>query len=136
MQVIARVTLGIMLMIAGTSHLSVARDSFQAQVPDWVPLDKDLTVVLSGIVEMALGAALAFWAKKRVFWGFFAAIFFILVFPGNLSQWTNHRGAFGLDTGTARFVRLFFQPVLIVWALWSSGAWAARNEIDKPGVKH
>lgn len=131
LQMIARVTLGMALMFAGTSHLTFARNSFQAQVPDWVPLSKDLTVILSGIVEVALGAALAFWVKKRVFWGWFASIFFTLIFPGNISQWINHRSAFGLDTDTSRFVRLLFQPVLITWALWSSGAWAMRSLLKK-----
>src|SRR5580698_4702464 len=126
-QNIARLVLGIALMFAGISHLTFARISFQAQVPDWVLLDKDLTVVLSGIVEILIGSALAFWAKKRVFLGFFAALFFILVFPGNVSQWANHRSAFGLTTDNARFVRLLFQPVLVAWALWCTGAWDARK---------
>jgi uncharacterized membrane protein len=129
-QVIGRFFLGLVLITAGTAHLSFARGSFQAQVPDWVPLDKDLTVVLSGIIEIMLGAALAFWVKKRVFWGWFAAIFFTMVFPGNISQWANHRSAFGLTTDTARAIRLFFQPVLVIWALWSTGAWAAKKIVN------
>ncbi len=131
LQTIARYALGFMLMLAGTSHLTFARKDFQAQVPDWVPLSKDLTVVLSGILEISLGASLAFWVKKRVFWGWFAAIFFILIFPGNISQLENHRDAFGLDNDTRRAVRLLFQPVLIAWALWSTGAWAARKLLAK-----
>ena len=127
LQVTARYVLGVALLFAGASHLSFARESFQAQVPEWVPLDKDLTVVLSGIMEIMLGASLAFWVKRRVFWGWFAAIFFTLVFPGNIAQWANHRSAFGLTTDTARLIRLFFQPVLVIWALWSTGAWAAEK---------
>jgi uncharacterized membrane protein len=83
--------------------------------------------VLSGIVEIMLGMSLAFWLRRQVFWGRAAAIFFTLIFPGNISQFVNHRSAFGLTTDTARAVRLLFQPVLIVWALWSTGAWAARK---------
>lgn len=124
-QILARWLLGFMLMTAGTGHLTFVRKEFQAQVPDWVPLDKDLTVVLSGIVEILLGMAIAFWSKKRVFWGWVAAIFFVLVFPGNIAQLVNHRDAFGLNTDLARTIRLFFQPVLISWALWSTGAWLA-----------
>lgn len=71
----------------------------------------------------------AFWVKRRVFWGWVAALFFVLVFPGNIAQLTNHRDAFGLDTDLARSIRLLFQPVLIAWALWSTGAWAARQLI-------
>jgi uncharacterized membrane protein len=126
LQNIARFALGILLMIAGTIHLTTGRSEFQAQVPDWVPLSKDLTVVLSGIVEIALGVAIAFWLKRRVLWGWVAAVFFTLIFPGNISQFANHRSAFGLNTDMARGVRLLFQPVLIAWALWSTGAWAAR----------
>jgi uncharacterized membrane protein len=122
-QTIARWLLGFMLMTAGTGHLTFARKEFQAQVPNWVPLNKDFTVVLSGIVEILLGMSIAFWSKKRVFWGWVAAIFFVLVFPGNIAQLVNHRDAFGLNTDLARTIRLFFQPVLIGWALWSTGAW-------------
>lgn len=124
-QNVGRWLLGLMLMTAGTGHLSFARTEFQAQVPDWVPLSKDLTVVLSGVVEIMLGMAIVFWSKKKIFWGWVAALFFIAVFPGNISQYIHHRDMPGLDTDTARFIRLFFQPVLVGWALWASGAWQA-----------
>ena len=124
-QNVGRWLLGLMLMTAGIGHLTFARTEFQAQVPDWVPLSKDLTVILSGIVEIMLGMAIAFWAKKKVFWGWVAALFFIAVFPGNISQYIHHRDMPGLDTDTARFIRLFFQPLLVGWALWASGAWQA-----------
>ncbi len=54
-QDLSRVLLGAFLTFAGTSHLTFARKDFQAQVPDWVPLDKDLIVLLSGDVEISLG---------------------------------------------------------------------------------
>ncbi|MCD8079969.1 MAG: hypothetical protein LUF04_06025 [Bacteroides sp.] len=120
-QDIARILLGTFLTFAGTSHLTFARDDFQAQVPDWVPLDKDLTVLLSGGVEISLGLALMVLARKRKYTGLAAAAFFAMVFPGNISQYTHHRDAFGLDTDKKRFERLFFQPVLIAWALYGSG---------------
>lgn len=115
----ARVTLGTMLILAGISHLTFARKPFRAQVPGWVPLKKDDTVVYSGIAEIALGSALALSSKKAV--GQLAAIFFTAVFPGNIAQYVHHRNAFGLDTDGKRFTRLFFQPVLIWWALKSTG---------------
>jgi uncharacterized membrane protein len=37
------------MVYAGFSHLTFNRIDFQAQVPDWVPLSKNLVVVLSGI---------------------------------------------------------------------------------------
>ncbi len=127
MQNLARFTLGIALSFAGISHLTIARKEFQAQVPNWVPVNKDLTVILSGIVEILLGMSIAFWVKRKVFWGWVAALFFVLVFPGNIAQLVDHRDAFGLNSDLARSIRLIFQPLLIIWALWSTGAWMARK---------
>lgn len=122
----ARVVLGAMLAFAGVSHLTVSRQEFQAQVPEFVPLDPDLVVLASGAVEITLGAALVLLAKRRVPVGWVVALFFVAIFPGNLSQWINARDGFGLDTDTKRFVRLFFQPALVAAALWSTGAWRDR----------
>ena len=109
---------------AGTGHLTVQREEFQNQVPPWVPLDEDLVVLLSGVVEIGLGAAmLATWKQpRRAIVGATLAAFYIAIFPGNIAQYTEHRDAFGLDTDTKRFVRLFFQPVLVAWALWATDA--------------
>ncbi len=125
-QNIFRILLGCFILYAGISHLTFNRMEFQAQVPDWVPLGKDLVVILSGFVEIILGLSMLFWSKKRVKVGLALALFFILIFPGNISQYLNSTDAFGaLDSDKARLIRLFFQPVLIVWALWSTGAWSA-----------
>ncbi|MET8795903.1 hypothetical protein ABZV91_05495 [Nocardia sp. NPDC004568] len=118
---IARYLLAAALVFAGLSHLFWARREFQAQVPDWVPLDKDGVVMASGGVEIMLGAGLAVMTRDRVRMGRIAALFFVAVFPGNIAQWRDHRPAFRLDTDEKRFVRLLFQPVLILWALWSTG---------------
>ncbi|PTT69414.1 DoxX family protein [Arthrobacter sp. HMWF013] len=122
-RVVAAVALGGSLVFAGISHLTVARQEFQAQVPPWFPLDKDFVVLASGVVEISLGAALIALRKRRVPVGLCAAAFFILIFPGNISQYVTQTDGFGLNTDRARLVRLFFQPVLVVWALWSTGAW-------------
>lgn len=123
-QNIFRILLALFMVFAGLSHLTFNRVDFQAQVPDWVPLSKDLVVVLSGIVEIALGLLLLLWKKQRVNLGWALALFFILVFTGNIAQYLDGKDAFGvLNSDTARLIRLFFQPVLIAWALWSSGAW-------------
>lgn len=119
-QDLARILLGAFLTFAGTSHLTFARKDFQAQVPDWVPLDKDLTVILSGGAEISLGLALMLWAKQKKLTGALAAMFFAAVFPGNISQYIKRRDAFGLNTNKKRFARLFFQPVLIGIALFGS----------------
>ncbi|MFW0718265.1 hypothetical protein [Pedobacter sp. N23S346] len=116
----ARVLLGAGLIVAGIGHLTFSRKEFQAQVPDWVPLKKDDTVVYSGFVEIALGTALIVAPKKyRSTVGVLAASLFVGVFPGNVSQYTNRRDGFGLDTDSKRLARLFFQPVLVYWA-WKS----------------
>jgi len=119
---IARIALGAALAFAGTTHLTVAREEFQAQVPEWVPVEDDLVVLGSGVVEIGLGAALIALPRRRVPVGLAVAAFFIAIFPGNISQYVTGTDAFGLDTDRARFVRLFFQPVLVAWALWSTGA--------------
>ncbi len=117
---VTRILLGSALVFAGISHFTFAREEFQAQVPDVVPLDPDTTVVASGVVEIGLGSALILARKRRGLVGIIAALFFIAIFPGNISQWLNDRDGFGLDTETKRFVRLFFQPVLIWAAIWST----------------
>lgn len=124
-QHVVRIVLGVALVLAGLGHLTWARAEFQAQVPGWVPLDADLVVVLSGVVEIALGAALASLPRYRIALGWTAAAFFVAIFPGNISQYVDGDAAFGLDSDAARAVRLLFQPVLVAVALWSTGAWAA-----------
>ncbi|MCU7614084.1 hypothetical protein N0B16_06505 [Chryseobacterium sp. GMJ5] len=118
---ISRIALGTMLITAGIGHLTFARKEFQAQVPDWVPLDKDDTVVYSGVAEIALGTALIATPKKyRKALGQFVGAFFAAVFPGNIAQYKNRKDAFGLDTDQKRLARLFMQPLLIAWALKST----------------
>ena len=123
LQNIARGLLGTFMVVAGTGHLTFARQDFQAQVPDFVPLDKDTVVLLSGLVEIGLGLALLLLkGRNRVRMGMGLAVFYAAVFPGNIHQYTHHISAFGLDTDAKRLGRLFFQPVLIGAALWSTGA--------------
>ena len=112
-----------MLLFAGISHLTFAREAFVAQVPRWLPLPVDFVVVASGIVEIALGLSLLILLRYRVVVGFVVAAFFVAIFPGNIEQFVSGTNSFGLDTDAARFIRLLFQPVLVVWALWCTGAW-------------
>ncbi|RYV52283.1 DoxX family protein [Pengzhenrongella frigida] len=121
---VGRIALGSVLVFAGITHLTVSRQEFQAQVPTWVPLDADAVVLASGIVEITLGTALVVVRRRRrAIVGGLAAAFFVAIFPGNISQLVTHTDAFGLDTDAARATRLIFQPLLVVWALWSTGAW-------------
>lgn len=124
MKTFARWLLAGGMVFAGLSHLFWARREFQAQVPDLVtdalPIDKDAVVVASGAVEIMLGAALVVLPKERRRIGTILAACFVAVFPGNIAQATQKRAAFGLDSDGARIARLFFQPLLVCWALWST----------------
>ncbi len=126
-----RILLGVSLLFAGVAHLTFQRVEFLAQVPNWVPLDGDLVVILSGLVEILLGLALVFLPSYRVVVGWVTAAFFVIIFPGNIAQYLNGTDAFGLDTDQARFIRLFFQPVLVLLALWSTRAWRDRSWHNK-----
>lgn len=118
---IAKYGLGAMLITAGIGHLTFARKEFQAQVPNWVPLEKDDTVVYSGVAEIALGAAIIATPKKyESIVGKIAGTFFTAVFPGNIAQYKNDRDSFGLNTDGKRLARLFMQPLLVFWALKST----------------
>ena len=123
-QTVGRTLLGLFLMLAGIGHLTFQRVEFTAQVPPWLPFSPDFVVLASGVVEILLGASLLFLSKQRTTVGWVVAIFFVLVFPGNIAQLMEHRDAFGLDSDTKRWLRLPMQPVLIFLALWSTGAWS------------
>jgi uncharacterized membrane protein len=126
-QDLARKALGAMLLVTGTGHLTFARREFQAQVPPWVPVDPDTVVLASGVVELAAGGATLALPRQRALMGRLLAALFVAVFPGNVSQYIQRRDGFGLDTDTKRFVRLLGQPVLVAWALWSTGALPRRG---------
>jgi uncharacterized membrane protein len=126
----ARVLLGTAMVGAGVLHLTVQRQEFRAQVPSWFPLDEDLTVVASGVGEIALGAAFVALPRHRRLVGGLLAAFFVAIFPGNVAQYVEGVDAFGLDTDRARLVRLFFQPVLVLWALWGGGWLERRRTAD------
>ena len=121
-----QLALGAFLLSAGISHLGSNRTEFLAQVPTWLPLNADFVVVASGLVEITLGTLLIttvlIFKRYRRQVGLITGLFFILIFPGNINQYVNQIDAFGLDTDTKRLIRLFFQPPLVIWALWSCGA--------------
>ena len=128
---IGRILLGVFLIGAGVGHLTILREAFQAQVPPWLPFDKDFVVLTSGVVEVLLGVAVLvvpqrpFGLPARVIVGWVVAAFFVAIFPGNISQLVTSVETVGLDDSIHLVVRLFFQPLLVAWALWSTGAWKA-----------
>lgn len=141
---IGRVLLGLFLVGAGVSHLTLLRRAFQAQVPPWLPLDADFVVIASGIVEILLGLAVLLMPQRpgpfgvglRHWVGWLVGAFFVVIFPGNISQLVESIDTSGVEGSITWIVRLFFQPVLVAWALWSTGAWSAlrawRREAPRP----
>jgi uncharacterized membrane protein len=129
-----QIFLGLALGYAGIGHLTNNRQEFQAQVPTLLKDYADFVVVASGVAEIALGVGLLVLWRYRQAIGWLTAIFFVAIFWGNISQFVNGTDAFGLDSGTERFVRLLFQPVLVMWALLSTGAWGSwRSKPQPPG---
>lgn len=112
----ARLGLAGALAFTGAGHLSFAREGFAVAVPDWMPGSKDTTVLASGVVELALAAALASGIKRKQV-GRATAAFFAAVFPGNVHQYLHHLDASFLNSDQRRLVRLYFQPLLVAWAL-------------------
>lgn len=127
-----QMVLGFALAYAGVGHLTTSRQEFQAQVPTLLKDYADFVVLASGVVEILLGLGLVVLWKYRVQMGLLAATFFIAIFWGNISQYLNHTDAFGLNSDRARFIRLLFQPLLVAWALGSTGAWSAWRSRVKP----
>lgn len=126
--------LGLFLVFTGTAHLTFARDEFVAQVPGWLPVSVDFVVLASGAAEIALGLSLLFVSRHRELVGWVTAAFFVAIFPGNIEQFVSGTDAFGLTSDLARGIRLLFQPVLVIWALWSTGAWRDWRQSRQPNA--
>ena len=131
LRTVARWMLATFLIGAGISHFTRAED-FLAQVPPQLPAPEAI-VAISGVVEIALGTSLLTLRRHRAIVGWATAGFFVVIFPGNIAQFLTGTPAFGLDSDLARGMRLLFQPALVVWALWCTGAWrdwrAARRQV-------
>jgi uncharacterized membrane protein len=125
-RIAAQLLLGVTLTYAGFTHLTTSRIEFQAQVPTWLTLSPDFVVIASGVVEILLGLCLISLQRRRHV-GIATALFFVAIFPGNISQYLNGIDAFGLDTDRARAIRLLFQPLLVLWALWATEFWQPRT---------
>ena len=135
---LSQIALGLTLCYTGTLHLTSRRAEFRSQVPSWLPLDSDFVVLASGLAEIALGFSLIFLWKWRRRVGILTAIFFVLIFPGNVWQYLDGIDAFGLDSDSERLIRLFFQPILVLWAIWSTDAvgrkkWVVQGSNLRPG---
>lgn len=127
---IVRYFIGTLLIIAGIGHLTFDRNTFTAQVPEWLHVNKDLVVIISGIIELLLGSAYLLLKKKKKEIGYVLALFFVVIFPGNIYQYTHQIDAFGLNTDLLRLIRLFFQPMLILGSLWASGCYPFKRKTN------
>ena len=124
-QNIFRILLGLIMLYIGIAHLSFRRIEFQAQVPTWLTTDDglmDLVVLISGYIEIAFGILMIVGNKLKLKTGIALGIFYILIFPGNINQYINEIDSLRLDSDNKRLIRLFFQPLLVLWAFWSTGA--------------
>ncbi len=128
---IARLGLGAFLAFTGFAHFTFARRALHAQVPPWLPLNADFVILASGVAEILLGVGLIVLTRWRAPVGWLVALFFVLIFPGNISQFVTHTGAVGLNSDLSREIRLLFQPLLVVWALWCTGAWGTRRRCSE-----
>ena len=118
---ITRLGLAAFMLMAGIGHFR-STESFRAQVPPFLPYT-DMIIYVSGVFEIAIALGLVLLPRWRTQLGWALAAFYVVIFPGNISQYLTQTSAFGLDTDAARATRLLFQPVLIVLALWSTNAW-------------
>jgi uncharacterized membrane protein len=127
-----RVSAGLMLLLAGITHLTVARAEFQAQVPPWFPADPDAVVLVSGVLEILIGGAVVVLRRWRALAGLVMTAFLVAVFPGNIAQYTGHVDGFGLDTDQDRLIRLLFEPLLWAWAFFPTNAFRIPLELMRP----
>ena len=118
-KVVGRWSLAGVMGAAGVVHLTSA-DSFLPMLPPQLPARVPI-VWATGAVELALAAGLvAAPARHRQRAGRALAIYLVAIFPANIYQAVAGTDAFGMTSSTARWLRLLFQPLLIVWALRST----------------
>jgi uncharacterized membrane protein len=120
-RLVLRLALAAFLAVAGVGHFT-RTEEFLAQVPSYLPAPT-LLVLVSGVVELALAAALVLLPRRRAAVGVVVLLFFLAVLPGNIAQYTEARDAFGLDTDMARLVRVLLSPLLWLWALVATDLW-------------
>lgn len=123
----ARLLLAVFMAYAGVGHFRDT-ESFLAQVPPFLPAPEWI-VWISGVVEIGFALFLVFGGKRVPLTGIALAAFYVVIFPGNISQALTQTSAFGLETDSSRYIRLLFQPVLVAWALWCTNGWRERHAV-------
>jgi uncharacterized membrane protein len=105
---------GALFIVAGITHFT-SRAFFVSIVPPYLP-SPDALVVISGVAEIGLGAAI--WVprwSRLAGWGLIALL--IAVFPANIHMW-RHPELYPTIAPSALLWRLPIQGVLIAWAYW------------------
>ncbi|WP_280771808.1 DoxX family protein [Salipaludibacillus daqingensis] len=115
---LAAYAMAVFLVFFGTSHFFL-QEELVAMVPDFLPYPVFI-VYLTGIIEIVLAAGLIIPGTRR--WsGILLAIYFVAVFPANVIKAMSDIEIGGTFNSPAMsWVRLLFQPIFIVWALYCS----------------
>jgi uncharacterized membrane protein len=104
-------------VFAGIQHFRVPH-FYIPMMPPYLPWHAEL-VFLSGVAELLCGLGVLIPAtRKYAAWAMIALL--VAVFPANIHVAFNKIPVFGATegAGSAGFIRLPFQLVLIAWAWW------------------
>jgi uncharacterized membrane protein len=129
----ARVGIGAAFVVAGVAHL-VAPAPFEQHLPTWIPAATAL-VVLSGLVEIALGVALVMAHREPVHIGWGTAAYLIVVWPANVFVAVAGVDVDGQPGGVYPWVRVPLQVLFIAWALWATAAHGPERQRQRGGPR-
>lgn len=108
----------IFLVFFGLSHF-YKQDELILMLPDFIPFP-EFIIFITGIIEITLAVGLLFPTTRRLS-GILIAVYFIAVLPANIYKAVNTVEISGtLSNDTVAWLRIFFQPIFIVWALYCS----------------
>jgi uncharacterized membrane protein len=110
--------LGAAMVVAGLSHL-VQPVPFIQHLPEWVPM-RELTIAVTGVVEIVFGALLFAAARIRARVGQALAAYLVAVFPANVYVAVAGIDVQGQPDGLYPWLRLPLQALFVFLALWST----------------
>jgi uncharacterized membrane protein len=114
----ARIGLAIAMAFAGLAHLAMPLPFLQ-HLPPWTPAAEAI-IFVTGIIEIALGAALLLRQPWRRRAGLALVAYLVAVFPGNIYVAVADVDVDGQPGGWYPWLRLPLQALFIVWALWTT----------------
>lgn len=118
-RMIALVLFAVFFVFAGIAHFTQG-EGFAAMLPEWMPFRLGI-IYVTGILEILL-ALLLLWPKTRKQAGFWTAVYLVAIFPANIYAAIAGIPAPGSEEAnqTLLWVRLLFQPLLILWVWWAA----------------